>query len=262
MVNAQQDSQYRIEPVANPPAFASDIERWNLNAQARAEELSGNDDPSYRGLVNLVLKRISALYPPSVNILDAGCGLGYLSAAASSAGYNVVGIDPSLESINIAKVSHRNGVDTGGLVFEAKSLEQYAAVSEPEVFEVIIANMTLHAVQKLPTFLDSAARLLSSSGVIVATIPNPGTYLQSRSDIDVGDLDLRRQQLIEIPFRIHSHDPHPAFVYYYHRPFRTYTEAARSAHLYLSDYFVPEQIGIGKARDIALLEFRKWSPDE
>jgi 2-polyprenyl-3-methyl-5-hydroxy-6-metoxy-1,4-benzoquinol methylase len=232
--------------------------RWDANAPTRDLELSRNDDPSYRALKNLLFGELAELkVPREARILDAGAGLGYLADDLESAGFDVVAIDPSHESIDRARVRQSvRGADVNRLEFLECTLQEYADVAPAGSFDVILANMTLNSVQELQTFMYSVAGLLKPTGYFVATIPNPRTYLQSREDIDLSNVDLRVEQTLQISFRIRNHEPHPAKVVFHHRPIRLYSVAADNAAIPLQESRVPEQIGLGRPRDIALLEFR------
>ena len=230
-------------------------ERWDTNAPVRDGELTGNGDPSYRALKNIVLESLANWeLKAGDSVLDVGAGLGYLSADLASRGYLVDAIDPSEASIKLAQRTHATA-HAGQLVFHALSLQNFALQNPQKSYDAIVANMTLHSVSDLQGFMFAAESLLKPDGIIVATIPNPRTYLQSRSDIDVSDLDLRVEHILEIEFRIRNHGPHPAKVIFHHRPIRLYSVAADNAAIPLRESRVPEHVGPGRPRDIAVLEF-------
>ena len=241
------------------PGATSDIEiveRWNQNADARSGELRGNGDPSYRALKNLVFAALADNgVTASSRILDVGCGLGYFAADAAERGFVVDAIDPSERSIEIAAEAHDRVVREGNLKFYAQTLEEFAAREPSSSYGAIIANMTLHSVSDIQGFMFAAAKLLHPDGVMIATIPNPGVYLQSRPDLDVSGIDLRVQQTLDIDFRIRNRDPHPEKIVYFHRPVRLYSVCADNAGIPLMESRVPEHVGPGRSRDIAVLEF-------
>lgn len=232
------------------------LSRWDSNAQSRSEELRDNNDPSYRALTNLIYKSLveNRIRPPA-HILDVGCGLGFFAADAARRGYMVDAIDPSRESVRIARALHAQQVTNGGLNLSTRTLEEFASERPGSSYEAIVANMTLHTVGDIQGFMFAAAQLLSPKGVMIATIPNPGVYLQSRSDIDVSGIDLRVEQTFEIDFRIRNREPHPRKIIYFHRPIRIYSVCADNAGIPLMESRVPEHVGPGRSRDIAVLEF-------
>jgi len=234
----------------SPPTRLDLLRRWDANAQRRWVELSTSSDRSYLELTEIILDRVSA-YERSCavlrpRILDVGCGVGFLSQALAMAGYQVEGIDPSKASIALAS-GHSSDV-----LFSKATLE---AFPRKRTFDVLVANMTLHCVANLPAFMRAAAELLEPAGLFVATIPNPISYLRRRRDLQLDSLDLAREHVLQIPFKIHNQDPHPALVYYFHRPLSAYTVAAEKAGLTIDDYVTPQHVGIGKP-DFAMLELR------
>lgn len=238
------------------PTFDDLVSRWDRNSKERFDELSSNADPAYRSLTNLICNYVAERSSQPVAILDVGCGVGFLATSLAHMGHAVTAIDPSAASVGLAKASLAQGQSSP--TFIPTTLEALDPSLERS-FDVIVANMTLHCVPKIATFMSSAARFLSSDGYVLATIPNPDTYLQGRTDLDLRGVDLRRDQILEIPFRIHAQAPHTAPVFYFHHPFRTYLDSAEAARLRISNFHIPEQIGAGRPRDIAVLEFRKHS---
>lgn len=231
------------------------VGRWDDNAPQRFKELNINNDPSYRSLTHLVCARIRqhSTHGKTLRILDAGCGVGFLARSLADLGHDVVAIDPSVVSIDFAKQVPKPL--RGSVNYIPSSIEDYTNVDHYKEFDVVVANMTLHCVPKLQTFMEMTTKVLAPEGFLLVTIPNPDSYLQSRSDIDVRSIDLRQNQAIEIAFRIHGHKPHPSKVIFYHRPYKTYIECAKAVGLPISDFHVPQQVGIGRPNDIALMEF-------
>jgi len=248
----------RIASVANGTSVEA-TDRWDANAPSRLAELSNNGDPSYRALSNLIINHI--LEHPGIDelqgldILDAGCGLGFLSSELARLGATVRAIDPSPVSVSEAIRTHGQ---RDGLSFDALDLTSFSNIGGSDgAFDVIVANMTLHCVRELSSFMEAAYRLLKPDGFALCTVPNPDVYLQSRSDLDLRSVDLREAHTFEISFRISGHDPHPAKVFYYHRTVRDYASIARGARLAIANFKIPEQVGPGRPRDIAVIEFSK-----
>lgn len=244
-----------------PQLFSSEIsdevlaQAWSNNSEARFAELSENDDPAYRSLTNFVLSQLSEIKSGSLHILDAGSGLGFLSESLAREGHIVVSVEPSTRSFERAQ-------DTFGqqsrVQFINDTVEHYAAGdAEAGKFDAVVANMTLHTVNRLTDFLRACRVMLKEDGVILATIPNPKAYLQSRSDLDISSIDLSIEQRLLIPFRIKNHETHPSPTPFIHRPFREYSLAAEAAGLCIDDYDVPAHIGPGRPNDIAFVVFRR-----
>lgn len=106
-------------------------------------------------------------------ILDVGCGAGFLTEPLARLGANVVGIDPSLENIEVAK-EHASGrkdeLDYGSrLVYFAKTVEDLVNESElqqgeEQLFDAVVASEVVEHVSNRDTFVESCLRLAKSSG--------------------------------------------------------------------------------------------------
>ena len=88
---------------------------------------------------------------PSVpaRVLEVGCGEGALARALDRAGYAVTAIDPKAPE---------------GPLFRRVTLEELA---DPGPFDAVVASLSLHHVESLPTALDRIDALLGPRGVVV-----------------------------------------------------------------------------------------------
>ena len=109
---------------------------------------------------NEVIKQISW---KSKKVLDVGCGTGFFAYSAAKKGGQVLGIDYSVEAIEIAKsqYSHPN--------LEFKNID----VSKiKEKFDVIVSNGTLEHMDEPLKTLKLFKKHLNSKGCIIITSPN------------------------------------------------------------------------------------------
>jgi trans-aconitate methyltransferase len=185
-------------------------------------------------------------------LLDVGCGVGSLASHLASIGYAVTAIDSSAMSVKEAANQYVNA----DLEFLNTTVEEFGELNSETRYPIIVANMTLHCVPDLARFLIGVRNLLTPNGFFIAALPNPRTYLQTREDLDVANVDLSQDATLEIPFRIRNHIDHPARVFYFHRPVRKYTQTAAAAGLTPVDFLEPSQIGPGRPRDVILIVFQ------
>jgi len=91
--------------------------------------------------------------------LDIGCGPGYLVQAAAEAGFEALGVDVSVEAVEL-------GRSRGLKLFHSKAEKVGATVTG--AFQVITLFDTLFHLQQPRIVLDQAFRLLASGGVLMA----------------------------------------------------------------------------------------------
>ncbi len=110
----------------------------------------------------------------SGSLLDVGCGVGQLIAAANDRGYQGSGCDVSQWATNYAR-SLGLDVHTGRI----DELE-YPTAS----YDVVVLNHTLEHIAELRVFLQELHRILADDGILVVGVPNFGglfsTLMRSR----------------------------------------------------------------------------------
>ncbi len=111
---------------------------------------------------------ILSLLPKDTNIkiLDAGCGNGWLSEILKQNYSHINACDASIFLINFAK-SHFSKIN-----FQVTDLEHSLPYPNEE-FNVVILNMVLPDVEKLPEVFKNISGVLKPNGNLITTIPNP-----------------------------------------------------------------------------------------
>lgn len=247
------DNEEVDRPATDSVEFFQDLVlRWDRNSGRRAEELTHSQDSSYDDLFRLICSSLDLKeeHREKTGVLDAGCGLGFITSALSSLGLDVVGIDPSPKCIQFAQSRH--AVGARGPQFKCCTLEDFVKLSTEGRFDIVLANMTLQSVPKLDSFLEAARRSLRRSGLFLATIPNPDSYLIGRVE-GIGEEELSREQVFEVPFRIRGLADHPAKVWHFHRPLSHYLAALSRSEFEVTSIRVPKRVGFGRERDVLLL---------
>jgi len=101
---------------------------------------------------------LAAVLPPlPARLLDVGCGSGQVSAALITQGFDVVGLDPDPEVVQVA-------VEAGVRAVEASFLDY----GSEELFDVVLFSRSLHHVPDLAAAVDRACALLQPGGLVVA----------------------------------------------------------------------------------------------
>ena len=95
----------------------------------------------------------------AVSVLEAGCGLGYLTYALKRGGYDVMGIDVSQEAVTKATRAY-------GDFYKTESIESYARSSEQTFDGVVMVEVIEHLENPIAA-IEDALRLLSPGGCLV-----------------------------------------------------------------------------------------------
>jgi 2-polyprenyl-6-hydroxyphenyl methylase/3-demethylubiquinone-9 3-methyltransferase len=102
-----------------------------------------------------------------LRILDIGCGGGILAEPLARLGAAVVGVDPSDSNIAVA----RRHADQSQLTIDYRNSSAEALAAAGETFDVVLAMEVVEHVTDLNLFIDAAAALVKSGGLLfVATL--------------------------------------------------------------------------------------------
>ncbi len=106
-----------------------------------------------------ITERIKTLLGPSRDILDIGCGAGFLTNALQQEGHRVTGIDLSAQSLDVAKKR-----DSSGSV-EYLQLDAFAMPFHDQSFDVICAMDFLEHIEMPGQIVRKVSRLLRPGGL-------------------------------------------------------------------------------------------------
>jgi 2-polyprenyl-3-methyl-5-hydroxy-6-metoxy-1,4-benzoquinol methylase len=123
--------------------------------------------------LRIALRRACALsllqgtYPG--NLLDVGCGEGFVLAAFAESGWDVEGIDYSRAGVEAMNPAYSRYVEHGD-VFSLLD----ARIAEGRVYEMVwLGNVLEHVLDPL-RLLEALHRLVAAQGLLVVTVPNDG----------------------------------------------------------------------------------------
>jgi len=156
-----------------PPApsgdTAADLAAWDASALRYAATVGGADD-SFRRRFEPFLARW--LPPGDRQVLDLGCGHGWLAALMAARGARVVGVDGSAELVARARADHPT------LRFEVGDLTEGLPPEAAGPFDVVVSHMVLMDLPVLDAVLRDTAARLADDGVLVASILHPAFFRQ------------------------------------------------------------------------------------
>jgi 2-polyprenyl-3-methyl-5-hydroxy-6-metoxy-1,4-benzoquinol methylase len=127
--------------------------------------LSGSEEPYW--VINSVLSQNTSP-KESLNIIEVGSGLGYLTYALTQAGYRTVGLDISQKAVDEA-------TKTFGKYYVCTDVFEYS-VQHKESYDVIILTEVIEHVETPVEFLASLMHMLKKGGQIILTTPNKTIY--------------------------------------------------------------------------------------
>jgi SAM-dependent methyltransferase len=202
------------------------ISEWDALAPIRRSQITTGKDITYnRVLIPNLVDLVEPLAPSK--LLDAGCGIGTLTSRLTAVTKNIVGVDPSGNSIEIAR-----SLNDPSTLFVQGTIEQFATTSNTR-FDVVVANMVLMDTLSLGDFLLACRKLLNSDGAFVFSITHPCFWPDYYGYGKAEWFRYENEIIIESPFRI-SNDRESSLVStHVHRPLSAYLNGFRTADLAL-----------------------------
>ena len=194
---------------------------WNSSAEKRFEEISTGSDRSYSEvLLPLFEDELKKLRPSSV--LDAGCGLGFLSKSAAKICDTVTGVDLSGRSIEIAAARNQ----AANVYYHASAIEEF---TPEEKFDCVVCNMVLMDCVDHRSFIEALSRMIKRRGRLFATITNPYYWPRYWGYEKKRWFSYNANIPIEANFRTSSLGQEDFITIHTHRPFASYIDALHAA---------------------------------
>jgi SAM-dependent methyltransferase len=210
-----------------------------LLAPLRQRQIDSLIDRNYIDVIKpTALKLIRDSNPLSV--LDIGCGIGDIAKALSVEHGQVVAIDPSETSIQIAKSRSPSNVE-----FIVSSIEDYRS---HQVFDAVLANMVLMDVIDLNSFLAVARKVVSNNGVFVFSITHPCFWPEYYGYSDAEWFSYSRELIIEAPFRISDDLGSQLISTHVHRPLETYVRQLNNHGFRVQSFLEPLPSNLVKSK--------------
>ncbi len=208
---------------------------WDQIAPHRHLQLKEGRDMTFD---NLLLPKLKDILNGLDNIddfevLDIGCGTGFLTEILSHHVKKIVGIDPSQKSISIA----RDYVDCiQNIQVECVSIEEFAR-KHSEKFDLAIAHMTLQAIEDIDKAISGISIILRENGWFLFSILHPCFWSSIKSDIGDNKFQYHIPSYHENIFRFS--DDLKFFVPYFHRSLEIYSSALRYSGFSILNIFEP-----------------------
>lgn len=101
-------------------------------------------------------------------ILEVGSGLGYLTYAIKTAGFNITGLEISKTAVKIAKEKY-------GDFYICEDLFKYSKENE-ETYDIVLLTEVIEHVEDITSFISALSKLIKPAGRLIITTPNKSFY--------------------------------------------------------------------------------------
>jgi ubiquinone/menaquinone biosynthesis C-methylase UbiE len=203
----------RPSPRKSPEAVARE---WDQIAEIREAQIETGADTSFH---EILLPAIRGYIPDVVRrLIDVGCGTGALAFRLLDVAQQVIGVDPSRRSIEIAD-SRVHSLTRDRVRFVKGTIEELSG--DLGTADCAVANMSLASSLSLAGTLGAIARVLEEGGVFIFTIPHPCYWPRYWKYEEAEWYSYWQEIAVEAPFKISS--MRTAFVTtHIHRPLHLY----------------------------------------
>lgn len=199
-----------------------DIAReWDHIASLRMKQIQEGIDVSYAHVLRPCIIDLASGCNFD-NVVDVGCGGGFLSEELAKISSKIVAVDVSEQNISLAnkRLSLLNDI-----TFINSSIEDYAASVPSGTFTLAIANMTLMNVLSLENTLSAIWSILCCGGHLVFTITHPCFWPYYWGYSEMSWFNYSKEMAIEAPFRISSSEEIGPITTHVHRSLEMYVNS-------------------------------------
>lgn len=226
---------------------SEDLRLWDAAASAYAGHVDGPADTFYRRVAGFLWNRLGDVR--GLDVLDLGCGHGWLAEEMRRAGARVVGIDGSAALLAEARL-HYPAID-----FEQHDLT--CGLPRPlRQYDRIVAHMVLMDVPTLDHLFADVAAALRPGGVFVFSILHPAFF--SRAIVDGAPGGERYRKVtgyLDHETRwIESFGGH----HHYHRPLSWYVEQIVRCGLAVTGLHEPPTLPGADIPETQWTDYQKW----
>lgn len=200
---------------------------WEAHAAWWQEEFTDGVDPEY---TEQILPMIAAALPgPGGRLLDVGCGEGQVARLAAGAGLDVVGVDPAMAQVRVARDR------AGGPAYAQGSATGLGVASAS--CDAAVACLVFEHIAEVDAALREVARVLRPDGTFLFLLNHPLLQTPGSGWIDDQVVDPPEQYWRIGPYLDEAETVEEVekgvFIRFYHRPLSRYLNAAFDAGLVL-----------------------------
>ncbi len=142
---------------------------WDRIAPIRLKQIESGQDLSYNHVIIPTIIEILD-HCDLTEVIDLGCGCGYLTRLLAKKAKSVIGVDISEKSIDLAK---KRSSEYSNIDYVHIDIESYSSLAVESSFSTAIANMTLMDVLFLDKVIKTVKLILKPQGHFIFTITHP-----------------------------------------------------------------------------------------
>jgi len=197
---------------------------WEEHAEWWQRQFTDGVDPEY---TEQILPLIAQHLPSSGHVLDVGCGEGQVARVAAAAGLDVLGVDPALTQVAVAR-------ERGGGPAYAQGSATDLGVEDASM-DAAVACLVFEHIPDVDAALAEVARVLRPGGRFLFLLNHPLLQTPGSGWIDDQILDPPEQYWRIGPYLREADTVEEVergvFIRFYHRPLHRYLNAAYDAGL-------------------------------
>lgn len=226
---------------------------WDDNVIVRATDIETSTDESYLNLiVPWVTTKVFNKTNRDSNIIDVGCGCGYLTNAIyENDRNNITGVDISSGSIDYAKNKYPN---------VRFICDDICNINDKEKYDMCLAVMVLNNMADAPKFFEVAHNLLVNGGTMILVLPHPCFWPQQH--LKNIDFAYSNEKYYEYLFATQGCQNYSSNVLYFHRKLETYLKYIKQSGFRIIDFHEITEISTKRNPDILCIELSCSSADK
>lgn len=210
-------------------------EEWDEIAHIRHQQIKNESDISFhRILMPNIIKIIEEIDNPFKTIIDIGCGTGYLTQEISKYATNVIGVDISEKSIEIANQEY-GYIDN--ISFKKISIEETDCGSIGK-FTLAVANMVLMDIPDLNNSMAALSDILTKDANFIFTITHPFFWSKYWGYDNEDWYNYDEEIFVESAFKI-SNESTNKMTSHIHRPLSMYFQTLKANGFKIIDVSEP-----------------------
>jgi ubiquinone/menaquinone biosynthesis C-methylase UbiE len=213
--------------------------QWEENSRAYAELIGGKGTPHHQLILNPCVEKLLGDVSGK-NLLDAGCGEGYLSRYYTEKGALVTGVDISGKLIEMCK-----NQSPGNVKYNVGNICDLDFIDD-ETFDLILCNLVLLNIPCFDDALKEFYRVLRFEGGLIFSVVHPAFNFYGPGTWEMGERDPETRRRKGLFFKVDQYfeekdfqgvwqtregDKFPKPISFFHRTLSTYVNAVSEAGL-------------------------------